>query len=198
MRQESKSVFDGLLLRGIREGKIPAQSKLAREWFRTRASKVKINNRELMGESTRLENKVELGNMYFFVYDPKHKKDLPYYDTFPLIFPIGEAQGGFLGINFHYLPPMLRAKLMDALYTVSSDKNYDSKTKIILSYKILQQAAKFKYFKPCIKHYLTSHVKSSFIKINPVEWDIALFLPVADFQKASASKVYADSLRKVK
>ena len=32
-----------------------------------------------------------------FVYSPKHRNTLPYYDTFPLVLPIGGAAGGFLG-----------------------------------------------------------------------------------------------------
>ena len=41
------------------------------------------------------------GKMNMFFYDPKHKKKLPYYDTFPLVLPIERYNDGFLGINFH-------------------------------------------------------------------------------------------------
>jgi len=40
-------------------------------------------------------------------------------------------------------------------------------------------------------------MKSRFIYINPTEWDIALFLPLAQFEKASKQQVYADSRRMV-
>ena len=56
-----------------------------------------------------------LGNMYFFFYNPKHKKTLPWYDTFPLVFPIKSFSDGFLGLNMHYLAPKDRAILMDQL-----------------------------------------------------------------------------------
>lgn len=139
----------------------------------------------------------EVGSMYHFIYDPKGKKTLPYYDKFPLIFMVGPASGGFYGINLHYLPPTLRAVLMDRLYTLSTDKKYDSKTKLALSYDVLSGAAKFNYFKPTFKHYLIGHVKSRFIKINSSEWDIALFLPTQNFAKSSTDKVYADSRKKI-
>jgi hypothetical protein len=93
----------------------------------------------------------------------------------------------------HYLPPILRAKLMDQLYTVLNNKNFDTSTRIKASYNILNGAAKFREFKPTIKHYLNEHVRTKPAYINPAEWDIALFLPTQSFVGASASKVYADS-----
>ena len=41
------------------------------------------------------------GRLNMFTYNPKHKKTLPYYDTFPLVLPIEKYPDGFLGINFH-------------------------------------------------------------------------------------------------
>jgi hypothetical protein len=130
-----------------------------------------------------------------FLYDPKHKETLPYYDRFPLIFPINKAKGGFLGINFHYLPLQLRAKLMDSLYEVTTNDRFDETTKIRASYNILNSASKYKEFRPTVKHYLANHVKSKLIYINPSEWDISLFLPTERFEKASKTKVWEDSKR---
>lgn len=134
-----------------------------------------------------------VGKMYFFFYDPKWKKELPYYDRFPLIFPVGPAKGGFYGINVHYLPYRLRAKLMDALYDITNNKKFDESTKLKLSYDLLKSTEKFKEFKPCFKHYLNDHLKSRFLLVESAEWDIALFLPVANFEKASQSTVWSDS-----
>ena len=69
------------------------------------------------------------GVMNLFGYDPKLKATLPYYDTFPLIFPIDFAKGGFYGINFHYLQPGARVNFLRQLSKYSSDKNYDKKTR---------------------------------------------------------------------
>ena len=82
---------------------------------------------------------------------------------------------------------------MDQLYTVLNNKNFDETTKLTASYSILNGAAKFKEFQPCIKHYLSAHVRSKPAYINPAEWDIALFLPMQKFVGATATKVYADS-----
>ena len=61
--------------------------------------------------------------MNMFFYDPKHKDTLPYYDRFPLSVIIGPAKGGFYGLNLHYLPPVLRAKMLDALMDIATIKS---------------------------------------------------------------------------
>ena len=39
------------------------------------------------------------GRLNMFIYDPKLKKKLPYYDTFPLVLPLENYNDGFLGIK---------------------------------------------------------------------------------------------------
>ena len=70
-----------------------------------------------------------IGSMQMFFYDPKHKETLPYYDRFPpLSIILKPAKGGFLGLNLHYLPPILRAQFLDALMdNVTSKKSEDAK-----------------------------------------------------------------------
>lgn len=193
-------IFDDLLLKGIRSGQVPARTQAAREWYRDQAKRIPRSQtqegrliREMGAE--RYENRFRIGHMYMFIYNPKHKDTLPYYDRFPLIFPINRAKGGFLGINFHYLPLPLRAKLMDALYDVTSNDRFDETTRIRASYSILSSAMKYKEFKPTVKHYLANHVVSRLTYINPAEWDVALFLPTERFEGATKTQVWADSRR---
>jgi len=122
---------------------------------------------------------------------------LPYYDVFPLIFPVEFENDGFLGINFHYLPPVLRARLMDALYPNLTNKKYDDTTRMRISYGILQSASKYRFFKPTLKKYLRTQLRSQFLEIHVNEWDIALFLPTESFRKADSEKVWADSRKKI-
>jgi len=185
-------IFDKLLSKGVRAGQIPARTRSARTWFRDEAQKVSVTPNALMKEDrTQLKNRASIGKMYFFFYDPKHKKTLPYYDTFPLIFKVQNVPGGFHGINMHYLPLTLRAKLMDALYDLASNTKYDEGTKLKISYEILKNVSKI--YKPTFKMYLNEHVRSRFLEISSTDWDMALFLPVEKFEKASKSKVWRDS-----
>ena len=191
-------VFDDLLAKGVRAGEIPARTDSARDWYRDRARTTRVTpDRLIKSDKERLTSKVMVGRMYHFFYDPKHKKTLPYYDRFPLIFPFKKVRGGFLGINLHYLPLRLRAKLMDGLYGLTRDNRYDEDTRLKISYNVLNGAAKYKYFKPCVKHYLTPHVKSRFLEVYAAEWDIALFLPTEKFVGSSKKAVHADSRKMI-
>lgn len=192
------NLFHSLEIEAFRKG-LTLRTQESRDWFRRRVANLRtINRAQLMKEEpVQLKNRTTVGSMYMFFYDPKHKKTLPYYDSFPLVIVIGPAEGGFLGLNLHYLPPVLRAKFLDSLLDITNNKLYDETTKFKISYEMLQRAAKMKYFKPCLKHYLSSHVSSRFAKVEAPEWEIATFLPTADFQKASKSEIYADSKRKI-
>ena len=117
------------------------------------------------------------GVMNLFGYDPKLKQVLPLYDRFPLIFPIEPAKGGFYGINFHYLQPGARVAFLRQLSRFATDKNYDKNTR----YNIGELSGR--YFKKTIKRYLFSQVRTSFLNITADEMAIAIFLPVARFQK---------------
>jgi|TARA_R110000803_G_C11935365_1_gene315900 hypothetical protein len=115
------------------------------------------------------------GVMNLFGYDAKHKATLPYYDKFPLIFPLEPAKGGFRGINFHYLPYGARVAFLRQLSEYASDSNYDKKTRYNLNF------VNNSYFKKTTKHYLFSQVRTSFLNIPANEMAIAIFLPVARF-----------------
>ena len=192
------NLFQTLEYEAFRAGITPRTSQ-SREWFRNKMSTIKqINRAKLMKEEPiQIKNRQVVGSMFMFFYDPKHKETLPYYDSFPLVIVLKPAEGGFLGLNLHYLPPVLRAKFLDALLEVTNNNRYDDTTKFKLTYNALQRAAKMKYFKPCIKHYLTDHVRSRFAMVPAPEWEIAVFLPTADFnsqgKKYNINKVYADS-----
>lgn len=192
----AENVFTKILTSGDKAGYSPLSSTKATNWFRNQAQGASASGsgviRQLGAQAT---GGIEIGKMYLFKYDPKLKSDLPYYDSYPLIFPFDNAPGGFYGINFHYLPMVYRAKLMDALISLADSKT-DRATRLKLSYQILKSSSKFRYFKPCVKHYLNKHVKSRFINIDSSQWDIALFLPLQRFNKASAATVYRDSTGK--
>lgn len=192
-------VFDEILTKGVRGGQIPARTQSARNWFRDTARAIsRINERQLMrGDTSRLQTRPIVGNMYMFYYDPKYKEELPYYDRFPLIYPYKRVPGGFMGINMHYLPLQLRAKLMDGLYDYVNNTRYDESTKLKMSYNVLSNAARLRYFEPCVKHYLSDHVVSKFLYIYPSEWDIALFLPTERFTKKSKTQVWAESKKMI-
>lgn len=187
--------FDTIITKGVRAGQIPARTQDARDWYRETARKMRtVNERSLMkGDQDRLTGRPIVGSMYMFSYDPKWKEELPYYDTFPLVFPFRKVPGGFYGLNLHYLPLQLRARLMDALYGYANNTRYDESTKIKLNYELLTSVSNLKFFSPCVKHYLDDHVRSRFVYVYPSEWDIALFMPTERFAKKTKTQVWNES-----
>jgi hypothetical protein len=133
-----------------------------------------------------------------FVYDPKTKAQLPYYDTFPLVFPYEKVPGGFMGLNMHYLPYQLRVRLLDRLMVYASNKKMDETTKIRYSWALISGVSKFSLAQPCIKHYLDNHVRSQFKLVPADDWATAMMLPVERFVGANKQVVWADSVRKTR
>lgn len=188
-------IFEPILTRGEKLGMLPTLKKSSRTWFRDQAAKTTITPTNLIqSDRSRFRTFPRIGGMYLFSYDPKLKNTLPYYDRFPLVFPIGTNQAdGFYGLNMHYLPPILRAKLMDELYKYVSNNKLDETTKLQISYKLLKKISSLRFFRPCLKKYLFSHLRSKFFYIEPKEWDMALFLPLDRFIKTTRAAVYKHS-----
>ena len=192
------NIFNQLEIEAFRAGITP-RTKESIKWFQKKAGAMgKVKRSDLMMEDPiKLRNRHGVGQMYMYFYDPKHKATLPYYDSFPLTIVIGPAKGGFMGLNLHYLPPPLRARMLDGLMGITNNKKYDQSTKFAVSYELLQKTSKLKWYKPCVKHYLNKQVKSQFALVPAPEWEIATFLPTADFRKANNFKVYNDSQKMV-
>lgn len=174
------------------------REKYAQEWHRDQSKVLQkaIKNEIIDPKNVRLNlTRHNLGQMFMFLYDPKHAATLPYYDAFPLVFPIDIYKDGFLGINLHYLPRKYRAGLMDALYaTINNNKN-NTTTRLQLTYNLLRTTTSMRYFRPCLKRYLFKQVGRKFLYIDPYNWDKALFLPLESFVKQPKRTVHADSVR---
>jgi hypothetical protein len=168
----------------------------ARNWLRAKVKDLSPTSRALMADRNRLRGNSTIGKMYFYFYDPKTKDTMPYYDRFPLVIPIESYPDGFLGLNLHYIHPKQRLILLDKLSETATNNNFDSKTKLRVSYSYLAGASKAFEATPCMKRYVFTHIQSRFLEISADEWDIAAMLPVETFVGATTSKVYADSRKK--
>jgi hypothetical protein len=82
---------------------------------------------------------------------------------------------------------------MDQLKGFANNKKYDETTKLRLSYNMLRGFTKYKRARPTVHRYLTSKVNSKFVLVNADEWEVALFLPVERFKKASKKQVWSHS-----
>lgn len=174
--------------------------KQAVDWFKKKIielhksgkSKYKVSENKLLNE-LEIEERFEIGKMYLFHYDPKTKKQLKYYDTYPLIILTKIVPGGFYGINFHYLPVIDRMKLISLLIekSVIADEELD---RLLISHGMLANSGNFyRAYIPCFKKYLLNHVLSTIKTIQPNEWALTLALPIESFKKANKYDVWEDS-----
>lgn len=185
--------FSDIQAKAFRAG-IRPRSEEAREWFKSQIKKMgKPNRYSILNDSLVKKEKPTLGSMIMFFYDPKHSETLPYYDQFPLVIMTEVVPGGFKGINLHYLHPVARAKLFDALLETTNNKMMNETTKFKINYQLLSAVGKFKEFAPCYKHYLFNHVESKISVVEAPEWEIAMLLPLQQFSKKSANYVYSQS-----
>ena len=91
----AKTVFDKIL--------DTATGPKSFDWYRKQVNAMTTPGARSLINKGKATLRPKYGVMNLFGYDAKHKATLPYYDKFPLIFPIEPAKGGFIGINFHYL-----------------------------------------------------------------------------------------------
>lgn len=173
----------------------PYRSRESRTWLRRKIRGLSISNTQLMNTTSRSTDYTIIGKMYMYFYDAKHKDKLPYWDKFPLVFPIEMYEDGFLGINLHYIDMKARITLLDRLWVLRTTKKLNPKTRLKLSYDAITSIVGLNMAIPCIKRYLYSHVKSKFVEVYPEEWDMAVFVPVTTFVGASNRQVHGRSRR---
>ena len=156
---------------------------LSLNWYKKKVSELqsRISAGRLMREGKILKTP-GFNQLNFFRYNPKTAALLPYYDTFPLVMPIDSAPGGFLGINFHYLPIPLRMRLLETL----SKRNFNGDYRKLKNIKLV---------KPCVKRYLRSQFASGFYRLEELDYAPAIFMPVQSFKKAGMTAAHRDSRR---
>ena len=165
--------------------KISKQIKTGNEpfrWYRNRIKELGTPSTAELLRSGKLAKRPHEGFLNMYIYAPKLKDKLPYYDTFPLIMYLKPAEKGFYGLNFHYLPYALRARLLDAAGQNELNVN---------------EVIKSRLTKPTIKRYLFGYLRSMCLRIEPEDNLTAIMLPVQRFKKASDNKVWGDSRKMI-
>mgnify|MGYP001299080063 FL=1 len=160
------------------------------QWFRDKIKEFGTPSSANLIRDGKRTSKPTFGILNMFVYDPKLKEKLPYYDTFPLVLPIEEYNNGFLGINLHYLSMPMRLRLLDRLVDYSNNNKFDESTRLRVDYSKLKRVD---LIKPCLKRYLAGQVRSKFRKVEADEFIIATLLPVQKFKKQSDKHIFAKS-----
>lgn len=187
-------------LGGLSYNEIESYTSRARTWYLKELQGLVMSRPKILQDNETIKKARLLpGRMFMFIYDPKHKDTLPYYDRFPLVMVVEKVKGhpGFYGLNLHYLDYRTRGILLGKLLEFANNKKFDETTRLQLSYNMLKSAGKLSAFKPCFKHYLPGQIQSQ-IKLVPAEyWETASFFPSEQFKKASKKQVFSDSRRMI-
>lgn len=163
-------------------------------WFQKNVRNIAqgMSTQKYLGDNQNIQASRFLpGQMVQFFYSAKGADKLPYWDTFPLIFPFAKTATHFTGINLHYLHPRLRLVLLDKLMHYATDDALTPKTRIRMNWRLLSNVSKFKEVTPCVKQYIISRVKSKYLIINPEDWPIAAMLPTERFRGAQPMGVFS-------
>lgn len=99
-----------------------------------------------------------LFNLMFYKYKAKTRRDLPYYDKYPLAFVLDISEDHFFAVNLHYYSPQERLGLAMSL---SEDR--------------IPRFAKGAH------KYLLSEVRSPYLILAQQEWQTMCLLPVEEF-----------------
>tara|TARA_R110000764_G_scaffold118457_2_gene205989 strand:- start:217 stop:870 length:654 start_codon:yes stop_codon:yes gene_type:complete len=172
-------------------------------WLREQAEEMrKTAPNKILNDGQRTKRLLP-GRMYMMRYNPIHKNTLPYYDMFPVFFCMDVQDKYFSGMNLHYLPPLYRAELMDALYPFVVAPNVKGvdvgttiRTKINprVDYEFMKKRRSMMSFKPTWKRYNKKNVIGNYMYVPPIAWDTVMMMPLQRFRKAGINKVWRDSL----
>jgi len=148
-------------------------------WFQNRIRKdSRIRNIERVTDNLKAERPGP-GKMMTYVYDPKFKDKLKFYDTHPLIIMLEKTNNGWYGANLHYLPPKLRVALLQEI-------EYNKRPLRQISTAL----EKNPLTRPCLKRYLTKQIRSVPVTVPKEEWEIAIQLPFESFVKEANKTVW--------
>ena len=160
------------------------------KWFSDKARSMRSVNRMAIMRTPGATNQIKPGGLYFFFYDPKCKDTLPFWDTFPMVFPLSATSETFYGLNMHYLPYDVRFRVFEELLKIHGTSLDDNK-KMKMKWEVISGISKLGPLSNCIKQYRFDHVQSPFVEVPKEEWATAMMMPVHNFVGASASKIWS-------
>ena len=136
------------------------------------------------------------GQIFTFSYHAKHADTLAYWDRFPMmIFLDINKHSHLLGLNLHYLPPPVRAKILGSLVSVITAKKLRHDTKLKITYAMVKSIKEYKPLQFAIKSYIPANIAGKMVRMQPSSWNHAIFFPSELFVGASTRQVWADSKR---
>ena len=177
------------------------RNKRTREFYHDYAAEHGVNYRsmQMLRTGGRKAGDVKLGRMYFFRYEAEGTqsgrgveiKRGNVYDAFPLIFLLSETPGSIEGINFHYMVPTERIKLLGRMFEYLNSEDFDDRTKLFsIKFKRAIKSNKlFRYAKVCYREYKPGRIESKILQVHPMDWELAITVPTERFVTPNGARV---------
>lgn len=193
------NIIDQVAKEAQKRGVVDIKTKESITWYRNFIAKNVYGVRVFEHlEQKRIKSKPTIGKMYIYGYNAKLKEDLSYWDAMPVTIFFSETDTLITGFNLHYAPIEMRVAILSKLYSIMIDETITEKSKLTQSYTFLKGLATFDLMKPLIHSYLKTNFTTQLIEVPATQWPIAVFLPLAKWQKAHFNTVYADYRKKIK
>lgn len=137
--------------------------------------------------------KLRLGYLYLMVYNPKWKKELPFYDILPLFFVLGRQGDRVLGVNIHYLPYTFRVNLAKKLMQATKNRHRITYQDIKKAWQSAKVPAGFAMV--CIRSYLYNHIMSEIKQFDWESYKVAVQNVMPRFKKEAETRIYKTILQ---
>lgn len=142
------------------------------------------------------------GRMFAFMYSPRTRARLEYFDFTPLIITLGIHNENVLGINLHYLDVELRIALLEKLLRLTQANFGESMPPKGVGYfrtdYPMLKSIKYVSGLPCVRSYDPRRMIGNPVLIPSNEWGNAVALPFENFVNASNGKIHLETRIKIR
>lgn len=148
---------------------------------------IEKENKETV-ELVKSPREIKLGSLITFVYDPKHKQTLPFFDILPLAIPLARYGDRLLALNCHYLPYTFRISLVTELMKRISWKKRLQYRDIKAAIQSSKMPHAMLYY--CIRSYLYNHIRSEVKAFHTQNFQKAVREIMPRFKKETEENIY--------
>jgi len=133
------------------------------------------------------------GAFILFVYDAKDKTKA--YDGRPLGMILGRSKKYTLALNFHWIPPKLREKIMDKILKMNK-KNIKKNLPIVLNYQMIKGI--IKGLGPVVRLYINKRISPKGVIIPSYEYYKVIHLRAEHFIGISSQQAWNAAMAQYK
>ena len=108
-----------------------------------------------------------------------------------MIFLLTDTQEALEGINFHYMVPKERIKLLGRMFEYLNSEDFDDRTKLFSQKfkRTIKENNLFRYARVCYRVYKPGRIASKVLQVHPMDWELAITVPTERFVTPKGGRV---------